>query len=212
MTQPSEDYLVENLQPVSFTKLRVDGPLTIYQALVPDLAKTGTVFSLTATTASPIDSAAEIALLKSLNEIRAAFLVLDEPDPPYPVPPEPGSFDPETEVMIEPGVAKPIPEGPVNFAVAVQATVPAGQQTTDRKGQDQSWHTKSGQAWATVRVTGGAGTIKPPAKLIPDPQNRHKRTSNVHAPNSYETRSDTVTLHTDTQMIYILYGNSFTLP
>ena len=86
MTQPTEYFLVRELRPVTFKEVRNDGTLAVYRALVGDLAKSKTVFSLTATTASPADTAEQTALLESLNEIEAAFYVLSNPGPSNTVP------------------------------------------------------------------------------------------------------------------------------
>ena len=214
MTQPPKDPPVQKLQPVAFTKISdYDGHLAVYRALVEDSAKSGTVFSLTATTASPGDGELGTAMLRSLNEIRAAFFVLDKPSP-NPVTMEPEPFYPETEVMIEIGVAKSARKGPVSFDMIVQGTVPAGQPRTIRKGgRDETWHTSINNVSATVNVTVGMGTIAPKAKLLPDPHGYNAYNSAINTSHEYLTKeSHTVTLHTDSKMTYTLYGNGFTLP
>jgi hypothetical protein len=209
MTQPTEDFLVRELRPVTFREVRNDGTLAVYRALAGDLAKSKTVFSLTATTASPADTAEQTALLESLNEIEAAFYVLSNPGPPNTVPTEPQPFDPVTEVMIELGLADSASKGPVSFAAAVQATA-AGTKKTVRHGQAQVWSTGGGAAWATLNVSGGKGTVQPKAQLLTPvtPGYRNK----INAIHKYRTHSNKVTLRSDTQMTYILYGNPFTLP
>jgi hypothetical protein len=209
MTQPTEDFLVHELRPVTFRKVRDNGTLAVYQALVRDLAKSKTVFSLTATTASPADAPEETALLESLNEIKAAFYVLSNPGPPNPVPTEPDTFDPVTEVMIELGLADSAGKSPVSFAAAVQATA-AGTKETVRPTKDHVWSTGGGAAWATVKVSGGKGTVEPKGQLLkPAPDGFFK---NINAVHKYRTKSNKVTLRSGTQMTYILYGNAFTLP
>jgi hypothetical protein len=209
MTQPTEDFLVRELRPVTFTEVRNDGTLAVYRALVRDLAKSRTVFSLTATTASPADAPEQTALLESLNEIEAAFYVLSNPGPPNTVPTEPQPFDPVTEVMIELGLAESTGKGPVSFAAAVQATA-AGKKVTVRHGKAQIWSTGGGAAWATLNVSGGKGTVQPKGQLLnPAPDGF---SNNINAVHKYRTYSNKVTLRSDTQMTYILYGNAFTLP
>lgn len=164
------------------------------------------MFSLTATTASPVDVEERTAQLESLNEIEAAFYTLDKPGPPDAVTTEPESFDPVTEVMIEIGLADAAGTSPVSFAAAVQATLP-GTNVTVRRRKAQVW--KSGSAaWATLRVSGGAGKVQPQAQLLSAPHGYH---SNINAVHKYQTKSNKVTLSTGSQMTYILYGNSFSL-
>lgn len=206
MTQPSEDFLVHELQPVTFKLVQDDGHLAVYRALAEDLAKSRTVFSLTATTASPVDAQERTAQLESLNEIKAAFYTLNKPGPPNAVTTEPEPFDPVTEVMIEIGLADPAGTSPVSFAAAVQATV-SGTKVTVRRGKAHVW--KSGSAaWATLNVSGGAGTVQPQAQLLSAPYGYQ---NNINAIHEYRTYSNKVTLSTGLQMTYILYGNSFTL-
>jgi hypothetical protein len=208
MTQPSEDFLVHELQPVTFKPVPDHGHLAVYRALAEDLAKSGTVFSLTATTASPVGVEERTAQLESLNEIEAAFYTytLDKPGPPDAVTTEPESFDPVTEVMIEIGLADPAGTSPVSFAAAVQATV-SGTKHTVRPPKADVW--KSGSAaWATLRVKGGRGKVQPQAQLLSAPYGYHNKINAIH---KYQTYSNKVTLSTGSQMTYILYGNSFRL-
>jgi hypothetical protein len=192
MTQPSEDFLVHELQPVTFKLVQDDGHLAVYRALAEDLAKSRTVFSLTATTASPVDAEERTAQLESLNEIKAAFYTLNKPGPPNAVTMEPEPFDPVTEVMIEIGLADPTGKSPVSFAAAVQATV-SGTKVTVRKVKPHVWSTGGSAAWATLNVSGGAGTVQPHAKLLSAP---YGYTNTVNAVHEYQTYSNKVTLST----------------
>jgi hypothetical protein len=204
MTQAPEGSGVQDLQPVTFTLIKDDGVLAVYQALIEARNDPGTVFSLTATTASPGAGPAGTALLQCLDEIRAAFTVLDQPGPADPVEQKPAPFDPVAEVQIEPGLARTDRDRPVYAALTAQAT--AGTPTTLRYKKRQRWKSSGGKSWATVRVQGGNGTIRPPACWV-SPR-RAGTTSTVASPDTYETYSDTVTLSgTSAMMLYILYGN-----
>jgi hypothetical protein len=219
MTQPPGSYGSDgtetellNLQPVSFEPIRNDGRLAVYQALIRNPSEPGTEYSLTVTAASPAKGPETTALQEFLNEIRAAFSLLPAPLPEDRDTGVPDSFNPENEVLIEPGVVTLGREGPVGVAVAVETMTGYDKQslikrvirifyktTVGPNGKDHRWTAKGNQPQqATIVVKKGYGTVK---ATKPPFQNVQVRSAKYYA------TGKVVTVHGTIRMTYYLYGS-----
>ncbi len=202
-----------NLQPVSFAEIKDDGKLAVYQARLHYPAVPGApVYALTATTISPANTQEKAALLKVLNQMRAAFTIQDEPAPGK-AGGKPEPFDPQNEIKLEPSLIEIGRPGPVSVGVTVEATIGADEAPTGVAEQnrahtvtlaqyrDHLWHSSSGnRTQATVTVGLGTGTLSPP--VPPNP---------IGPGNSYRTTGATVVVHADKRLEYT-FGGSFKYP
>lgn len=168
------------LQPLDFKKLPPppgDSGVVVYQALVKSAAPCTPTFSLTVTAASPgDDQQAERELQCLLGTMRARFLLTDQgPDEGPHDDPEPGPFDPDTEIEIAPALVGREKIKETFGVIMVLETAVAGSteaesdpaaltatripEDTVPAGRDHKY-TSSYRMWAYVTPSRGSGTIR----------------------------------------------------
>jgi hypothetical protein len=190
------------LQPLDFKKLPPpsgDSGVVVYQALVKSAAPCTPTFSLTVTAAAPgEDQQAERELQCLLRTMQALFLLTDQgPDEGLYDDPEPGPFNPDTEIEIAPAlvgrneieetfgvvmVLETAVDGSTE-AEAAPAALSAAPITRDRvpAGRDHKYTHYSSPMWAKVTPSRGSGSVRsrgnPPH---PVPGSAYGRTVFVH--------------------------------
>jgi len=194
------------LQPLDFKKLPPqsgDSGVVVYQALAKSAAPCTPTFSLTVTAASPgKDQQAERELQYLLRTMRARFLLTDQgPDKDPHDEPEPGPFNPDTEIEIAPAlvgqekiketfgvimVLETAVDGSTEAeadqaALAAGGTVPAGR---DHK------YTHSAPMWAYVTPSRGSGSVR--------------SAGNPRHPVPGRAYGTTVYVHGNTYMVYTI--------
>jgi|HubBroStandDraft_1064217.scaffolds.fasta_scaffold25039_4 hypothetical protein len=203
----------DQLQPLDFRLISNDGHSASYEALVEVAQAPGSPeFSVTVTLASSVLSQAEKEVLDLLGMIKAEFVVLSGL-PPDSGPGDEEAFDIKEQLLIEIGLASYDGAGPVSVAVTIETVTgvvplpprsdPVGDPVihtdlprTLGAGLDDYWRAKPYQPFmATVNVTTGLGTVRPPKQ-------------SVYAVNTYHPTGKQVIVHASQRsMNYSLSGD-----
>jgi hypothetical protein len=194
------------LQPLDFKELPPPpggSGVVVYQALVKSAAPCTPTFSLTVTAAAPGNDQAKRELQSLLDTMQARFLLTDQgPDKGPHDDPEPGSFNPDTEIEIAPALVGREKIKETFGVIMVLETAVDGSTEAEAdpaalaaapiayarvpKGRDHKY-TSSDPMWATVTPSRGSGSVRPPRVQVPG--------------SAYGT---TVYVHGDTYMRYTI--------
>lgn len=179
MTYQTSDLPAMEPQPLDFKPIQRDGPVTVYEALVKgDKASGSPVYALTVSIASSDFREAEKEFLGFLDQTRAAFAILPEPESDEGEPDDDEPFDIRTQIAIEPRLVTIDREGIVGVTATVQIVVAndlaanpevevVALASVGPRHKNQYWYAHKLKR-GTCTPIGGSGTIRAPkGKAIP---------------------------------------------